>query len=144
MNTIKPQATFECHPFRRHIVCLAIPGASGRVHKGGPAIRWHIKVNQKSESISYRSIIVWTEKQVQFRSTFRTYLVSSGDPELVSMTTSDPSNVEVEIRPNCTSLIFADCFVFLNQTFGLYRLLIFCFYGLTFTKFLNFIINFSQ
>ena len=35
-------------------------------------------------------------------STFRTCLVSTGDTKLVSMTTS---NVEVEIRPNCTSLI---------------------------------------
>ena len=44
---------------------------------------------------------VWTEA-VQYRTAFRTCLVSVGDTKLVSMTTSD---VEVEIRPNCTSLI---------------------------------------
>ena len=45
-------------------------------------------------------------KTGQFKPTFRTCLVSTGDTKLVSMITS---NVEVEIRPgispNCTSLI---------------------------------------
>ena len=85
--------------------------------KTGPEIGRYGKVNQKLErynivpfrscvnrsgTILYRSVLMWTDKQVQFRSTFRTCLVSTGDTKLVSMTTS---NVEVEIRPNCTSLI---------------------------------------
>ena len=57
-------------------------------------------------TIRYRTVLVWTEKQVQFRSSFRTCLVSTGDTKLISMTTS---NDQVEIRPNCTSLI---CWLF--------------------------------
>ena len=74
--------------------------------KTSPEVGRHKKVNRKLERydfVPFRSRV--NRKQVQFRSTSRTCLVSTGDTKLVSVTTSDPSNVEVEIRLNCTSLI---------------------------------------
>ena len=53
------------------------------------------------DTISYHSVLMRTEA-VRYHNTFQTCLVSTGDTKLVSMTTSD---VEVEIGPNCTSLI---------------------------------------
>ena len=55
-----------------------------------PEIRRHGKANQKLERydiVPFRPLV--NRKQVQFRSTFRTCLVSTGDTKLVSMTTSN-------------------------------------------------------
>ena len=80
--------------------------------KTGPEIGRYGKVNQKLE----RYDIVPFRSHVNRSGTIWTCLVSTGDTKLVSMTTSD---VEVEIRPNCTSLILC-CFVFSKQTFDLH------------------------
>ena len=63
------------------------------------------------DTISYHSGLVRTEA-VRYRTTFQTCLVSTGDTKLVSMTTSD---VEVKIRPNCTSLILLIVWSFQNR-----------------------------
>ena len=88
----------------------------------------------------------WEQKIRSSRSTFRTCLVSTGDIKLVSMITSDPPNVEVEMRSNCTSLILLIVSFLVKQAFDLHHLFACCFYGLFFTKFLKFlkfIINFK-
>ena len=59
-------------------------------------------------TISYHTVLVRTE-EVIYRTAFRTCLVSTGDTKL---TTSD---VEVEIRPNCTSLILPFVWSFENN-----------------------------
>ena len=75
-------------------------------YKAGPEIGWYRKVNQKLEQYDIvPSPPRANRKTFECRPTFWTCLVSMGDTKLVSMTTSDPSDVEVEIRPNCTSLI---------------------------------------
>ena len=77
--------------------------------KTGPETGRYGKVAQKSEdTISYHSVLVRTEA-VRYRTAFRTCLVSTGDTKL---TTSD---VEVEIRPNCTSLILPIVWSFENR-----------------------------
>ena len=63
------------------------------------------------DTISYHSVLVRTEA-VRYRTAFRTCFVSTGDVKLVSMTTS---HVEVEIRPNCTSLILPIVWSFQNK-----------------------------
>ena len=63
------------------------------------------------DMISYYSVLVRTEV-VRYHTAFQTSLVSTGDTKLVSMTTSD---VKVEIRPNCTSLILLIVWSFQNR-----------------------------
>ena len=80
--------------------------------KTGPETGRYGKVAQNWKyTISYHSVLVRTEA-VRYRTTFQTCLVSTGDTKLVSMTTSD---VEVEIRPNCTSLILLIVWSFQNR-----------------------------
>ena len=76
-----------------------------QVQKLGDTEKW--PRNQK-DTISYHSVLVRTEA-VRYRTAFRTCLVSTGDTKL---TTSD---VEVEIRPNCTSLILPIVWSFVNR-----------------------------
>ena len=88
--------------------------------KTGPEIGRYGKMNQKLERydiVPFRSCV---NEVVQYRTTFRTCLVSTDDTKLVSMTTSD---VVVEIRPNSILLILC-CFVISKQTFYLHGLFI--------------------
>ena len=64
-------------------------------------------------TIRYRTVPFSSEqKRYDIVPPFRTSLVSTGDTKLVSMTTSD---VEVVIRPNCTSLILPTVSSFQNR-----------------------------
>ena len=79
--------------------------------KTSPETGRYGKVAQESErydTISYHSVLVQTEA-ARYCTAFRTCLVSTGDTKL---TTSD---VEVEIRPNCTSLILSIVWSFENR-----------------------------
>ena len=79
-----------------------------QAQKLGGMEKWPI--NWK-DTISYHSVLVRTEA-IRYRTTFQTCLVSTGDTKLVSMTTSD---VEVEFRSNCTSLILLIVWSFQNR-----------------------------
>ena len=76
-----------------------------QVRKLGDTKKW--PRNQK-DTISYHSVLVRTEA-VSYHTAFRTCLVSMGDTKLTS------SDVEVEIRHNCTSLILPIVWSFENR-----------------------------
>ena len=81
----------------------------------GPEIGRYGKVNQKLERydiVPFRSCVNGSDTISRYRTAFGTCLVSTGDTKLVSMTTSD---VEIEIRPNCTSLILPIVWSFQNR-----------------------------
>ena len=68
------------------------------------AYKYIVNITFSCEQKRYDIVSFCSRVTKKNRSTFRTCscLVSTGDTKLVSMTTSD---VEVEIGPNCTSLI---------------------------------------
>ena len=77
-----------------------------QVQKLGDTEKWP---RNRKDTISYHSVLVRTEA-VRYRTAFRTFLLSTGDTNL---TTSD---VKVEIRPNCTSLILPIVWSFENRS----------------------------
>ena len=76
-----------------------------QVQKLGNTEKWP---RNRKDTISYHSVLMRTEA-VRSHTAFGTCLVSTGDTKL---TTSD---VEVEIRPNCTSLILPIVWSFENR-----------------------------
>ena len=127
-NEIKDSQTLFTRVRYRTVPLRSVPTSGterGCVHRGTEKIKRSVpKQVQKlggtekwtrnwNDTISYRSALVWTEV-VRYRTAFRTCLVSTGDTKLISMTTFD---VEVEIRPNCTSLILPIVLSFQNRSF---------------------------
>ena len=118
---------------------------SGCVHTGMEKIKWSApeqvqklgsmekRIRNWNDMISYHSVLVWTEKQVQFKSTCRTCLVSMGDIKLVSLTRS---NIQVEIRPNCNCTLLI-CWLFCLFNVGDKSLT----WNITFCKFLKLLLN---
>ena len=98
--------SFRSGPFQKAKIKRTVPKHSQKLCG---TKKWTRNPNDMQ---TYRSVLVWTEKQVQFRSTFFTCLVSAFDTKLVSITTSDRSNFEGwnyghygNQWPNYTSLI---------------------------------------
>ena len=76
-----------------------------QVQKLGDTEKWP---RNRKDTISYHSVLMRTEA-VRYHTAFQTCLVSTGDTKLIT------SDVKVEIRPNCTSLILPIVWSFENR-----------------------------
>ena len=89
--------------------------------KTGPETGRYVKVTEKLKRYNIVPFHFHVNRSGTMLYSFPDLLVFMGDTKPVSMTTSD---VKVEVRPNCTSLMLPIVWSFQNRPFDLHHLFI--------------------